>query len=93
MIDVSKLIIGVQRTEGENEINLKYLATLSKKERVVIKLTETTDFKPFTLFIFIRSKSFFWIKNLSFKTKLYPSQYKKIIKNLKLTCNSKNIYS
>ncbi len=74
-IDISKLIIGKEKI-GANEINVEYLKMINKNKDILIQLNEDR----FEISIYLRNSGFRFIRNLVFKTKLYKTQYKRILK-------------
>ena len=75
-IDIRKLIIGKEKIGGVNEINVEYLKMINNNKDILIQLNEDR----FEISIYLRNSGFRFIRNLVFKTRLYPVQYNRILK-------------
>ena len=95
MIDIKKLIIGKERIGAINEINLPYLKEINKSDLVLVRCENKhidEDLTHFKVFIYLRNESFPFIKNLVFRSRIYPLQFKRITDylNHKIKNNEQN---
>lgn len=101
IIDLKRLIIGrmSHSRSAVVEVNINYLKELASNDRIIINIKEEfvryesakrIDTKYF-VYIYLRNRDFCFIRNLQFRSRIYPLQADRIIKKLKLKAKKQSL--